>query len=337
MSRNPDTFRLLTPRERDCLRLLRKGLLTPQVASSLGITDATLNKHLASARRKLGVSRTMHALLLCTSDDEAAGSPSRSAIGAIPDSSPAVREFADAVETCATVQDAWDMLRNFVARLGVTYVATGVIAEPPGQLTNGARGIAMSGPAPVVKMYRDRGGGNADPVNHFIATQMKSALADNERLVKAIADQVPKPVAAFGHALLDENMRFALHHVERDRLTGAPLVNGFIVEPRAAADLRRNSRGNPRQTLQAISKVFWDVVQDKRLLCPIADLSHRQVEALTLSAGGFTIEESAERMNISRRSAERTLAGARKKLGARTTPAAIYRAMVYRVLVHGIL
>jgi len=53
MSGSADAFHSLTPRERDCLRLLRKGLLTPQVASTLGISVARLNKHLASARQNL--------------------------------------------------------------------------------------------------------------------------------------------------------------------------------------------------------------------------------------------------------------------------------------------
>ena len=332
MSGSADAFHSLTPRERDCLGLLREGFLTTQVASTLGITVATLNKHLASARQKLGVSRTAHALLLCPRDDSATGSLSWGAISAISDSSPAVRDFAGALEMCATIQEAWDKLCDLAGRLGVTQIATHVIAEPPGQLTNGARGIGMTGPEFLRKMYRDMGGENADPVNRLIAAQMKSVLVDNERLVPWIADEVPKPVAEFGHAILDEDMRFALHQPERDHLTGAPLVHVFIVDPRTVTDFRRSSGGNPRETLRAIAKVFWAVVQDKRLLRPIAGLSHRQVEALTLSARGFTIEESAERMNVSRRSVERTLAGARKKLGARTTPAAIYRAMVYRAL-----
>jgi len=190
MSGSADAFHSLTPRERDCLRLLRKGLLTPQVASTLGISVARLNKHLASARQKLGVSRTAHALLLCPRDDSATGSLSWGAISAISDSSPQVRDFAGALEICATIQEAWDTLCDLAGRLGVTQIATHVIAEPPGQLTNGARGIGMSGPEFLRKMYRGMGGENADPVNRLIAAQMKSVLVDNERLVPSIADGV---------------------------------------------------------------------------------------------------------------------------------------------------
>ncbi|MGH6735587.1 MAG: response regulator transcription factor [Methyloceanibacter sp.] len=333
MSGSADALHSLTPRERDCLRLLRQGLFTPQVASALGISVATLNKHLASARRKLGVIRTAHALLLCPRDALSTGSASWDAISAVLDSSPPVCDFARALESCPTFYEAWATLRDHVSGLGVTYLSTVLVAEPPGQLTNGARGLATSAPKHLFEMHQDMGGANADPAVRRIATEMTSVLVDNERLVYALLDDVPKPVAALGRALLDEvDMRFCLHQVDRDSFTGAPLTNGFFVDTHAVADFRRNSGGDPKEALQAISRVFWDFVQDKRLLRPIAGLTHRQVEVLTLLARGFSLEESAEQMSVSRRSVERTLAGARKKLGARTTPAAIYRAMVYRAL-----
>ena len=69
----------LSPRECDCLRLLQSGLETAQAAAGLGISLSTLNKHLASARHKLGVRRTAHALLLYQRQGETArnGQPYR--------------------------------------------------------------------------------------------------------------------------------------------------------------------------------------------------------------------------------------------------------------------
>ena len=64
----------------------------------------------------------------------------------------------------------------------------------------------------------------------------------------------------------------------------------------------------------------------------IARLTRRQTDVLNFAARGFTVAEAAEHMWVSLRSAEKTLAAARKQLGARTTAAAIYRAMVYRTL-----
>ncbi|MGH6735586.1 MAG: response regulator transcription factor [Methyloceanibacter sp.] len=329
MSGSADAFHSLTPRERDCLRLLRQGLFTPQVASALGISVATLNKHLASARRKLGVIRTAHALLLCPGDGLATESPRWSATSADLDGSSSICDFVGALETCATFHEAWAALRDYVSRFGVMRMVTCL----PGQSAHGGRPLATSLPNHVMQLYEDMSGEDADPtIYHAIMAQPTSVFFDNERVLRA-GDEIPRPAAAFGQAMLDGNMRFALHQPDCDSLTAAPLVQGFFVDPHAVGDFRRNSAGNSRGTLQAISRTFWDFVQDKRLLRPMAGLTHSQVEVLALSARGFNLEESAEQMSVSRRSVERTLAGARMKLGARTTPAAIYRAMVYRALV----
>jgi len=45
----------LSPRERDCLALLARGLRNDRIAERLGIAPATVEMHLARARRKLGV------------------------------------------------------------------------------------------------------------------------------------------------------------------------------------------------------------------------------------------------------------------------------------------
>ncbi|MBZ0118935.1 MAG: helix-turn-helix transcriptional regulator [Sandaracinaceae bacterium] len=46
----------LTPRERDVLRLLRRGLTTAAVARALGIRISTVRTHIEHMRNKLGVS-----------------------------------------------------------------------------------------------------------------------------------------------------------------------------------------------------------------------------------------------------------------------------------------
>jgi DNA-binding CsgD family transcriptional regulator len=53
----------LTRRELDCLRLLAAGKQSKQAASKMGISASTFHKHLASARKKMGVERTAQALL----------------------------------------------------------------------------------------------------------------------------------------------------------------------------------------------------------------------------------------------------------------------------------
>ena len=49
-----DAFELLSPRERDCLRLLSRDREPHEIAAELGITPGTLANHIKNARAKLG-------------------------------------------------------------------------------------------------------------------------------------------------------------------------------------------------------------------------------------------------------------------------------------------
>jgi DNA-binding CsgD family transcriptional regulator len=319
----------LSPRERDCLRLLKTGLENGQVASNLGISVSTLHKHLFSARRKLGVRRTAQALLLYARANTPCRKQERPTDGAH-GQTPTLCDFAGALEQCCTFDEAWNALRDHADRLGITTMASGVVAEPPGILTNGARVLKIMWPDHLVEMHQAMGGVKADPTVPYIVTHTESVLMDTECVLRTIRNEAPKPVLAFGEALLDGNFRFQLHQPGRDSVTGAPLMTGFAIEPHTIDDFRQNA--HVREQLRLMSMAFWDYVQGRQLLSPLPGLSHRQVEALKLVARGFTLAEIAEHMGVSVRFAEKTLAAARKRLGARTTAAALYRSMVYRVL-----
>ena len=53
---------LLSPRERRVLELLSRGCLVSEIGAELGITEATINSHIKSMRRKLGVSSQLAAV-----------------------------------------------------------------------------------------------------------------------------------------------------------------------------------------------------------------------------------------------------------------------------------
>ena len=188
----------------------------------------------------------------------------------------------------------------------------------------------MSHPEPMPEMYRAMGGERTDPTVPYSVMQTRGILVDNQRLI-GVLKELPKPVASFGQALLDQRMRYSYHKPERDSLTGAPMVAAFFIDPREVGNLR-DPRSPVRGLLQAMSRSFLGAIQGKRLLRHRPGLTPRQIEALTLAARGFSVSEMAEQMRVSQRSTEKILAAARDRLGASTTAAAIYRAMVYRAL-----
>jgi DNA-binding CsgD family transcriptional regulator len=318
---------LLSPRERDVLRLLRTGLLTSQVASNLGISVSTLNKHLASTRRKLGVKRTAHALLL--DREPHSSSPQADDVEV---SSSTLCKFASDLETCRTFDEAWDILRNHADRLGVIVHACGVSAEPPGMVTNGARAIRTTWPDEIDAMYYAMGGEQADPLIAHGIRQTDGFVVDSERVLMAFRSEAPMAVRKLGEALLDTNLRFQFHQPLRDSLTRAPLLTMFAIPTHAINDFRRDAT-RVREALRLMAATFWDFVQRRRLMAEsISGLSRRQSEVLNFAARGFTVAETAEHMGVSVRAAEKTLAAARKRLSAPTTSAAVYRALVYRAL-----
>jgi DNA-binding CsgD family transcriptional regulator len=319
----------LSPRERDVLRLLQTGMLTREVASSLGISISTLNKHLASTRRKLGVKRTAHALLLDAEGRRISTQQQRDV-----DVSPSpLCDFASALDACRTFDEAWDVLRIHADRLGVATTSCGLAAEPPGMVTNGVRSIRLRWPDQILEMFSTMGGVQADPTVAYGLRQTSSFMVDTERVLLAIRDKVPKHVLEFGEALLDTDIRLQIHQPGRDRLTQAPLMTTYNVPSHAINGFRRDAV-RIRETLRVMATAFWDCVQSRRLMASsIAGLSRRQTEVLNFAARGFTVAEAAEHMRVSLSSAEKTLAAARKQLGAGTTAAAVYRAMVFRALI----
>lgn len=326
---------LISSRERDCLRLLQAGLQTAEVASNLGISVSTLNKHLTSVRRKLHVSRTSQALLLVQRNGEYPVQDEGPQIKAVDEvqgeSSLLLCDFMSALDACRTFNDAWAVFEKHLQRLGVPHVVFGVIAEPPGQLTNGTQIFKYDMPDQVAQMYEKAGGARLDPMAPFISQSERSVFVDNELILRTLPNRVPKEMRLVGEAVMDHGGRFMLLQPERDKPTGAPFGACFVLDKEVARDARHGQTPFTA-CLQIILHLFCNFLQSKRLLSDFAGLTNRQREALDFVARGFTTMEAAEQMGVSTRSVEKLLAAARDILGARTTSAALYRAMVYRAL-----
>lgn len=64
---------LLTPRERECLRLVDQHLSSKEIARQLGISKHTVDTHLDKARQRLGVVTRYDAARLMAARDRDAG------------------------------------------------------------------------------------------------------------------------------------------------------------------------------------------------------------------------------------------------------------------------
>jgi DNA-binding CsgD family transcriptional regulator len=214
-------------------------------------------------------------------------------------------------------------LQGNADRLGVVTNACGVSAEPPGAANNGMQAIRRLWPEQIVDMYYAMGGEQADPTIAYSLRRTDSFVVDAECLLLSCWNSArPFSILIFGSSCTSRDVT-----VSHER----PFLTTFNIPMHAIGEFRRDA-ARIRETLRLMASAFWDLVQSRHLASSITRLSRRQAEVLKFAARGFTVAETAEHMGISLRSAEKTLAAARKQLGARTTAAAVYRALVFRAL-----
>jgi DNA-binding CsgD family transcriptional regulator len=138
------TAEQLTPREKECLRLLLTPMRAKEVARTTGLSVNTVNEHLKSARRKLGTSDSWSAAQMLraledptnSSDTNKSGSPSGAILNQ--DNSTDTSAFEPVVVGSsllpfATKGRPWNDL-NIGWRLAWPFVLFGIIAIGAGAI-----------------------------------------------------------------------------------------------------------------------------------------------------------------------------------------------------------
>ncbi len=86
-------FQPLTERQTECLRLTR-WMTDKEIAARLGLSEATVKKHVLEACRRLGVNRRKAALALLEADEPTPASPPALAATVSPDPEPTGEDTA---------------------------------------------------------------------------------------------------------------------------------------------------------------------------------------------------------------------------------------------------
>ncbi len=326
----------LTPRERDCLRLLGQGLSTADVATDLGIRKSTLESHLAAARRKLGVATTRQAVLvsaLQSRPSPAGGSAvNGEALRRFAEHSALATDVADVLMRSSCFKQGWDALVDAVGALGVQHLSLGLIAEPEGTLSNGGRRIATSFlPQEFSKEIGDPDDFSRDPIGKYVTSHRQGRVLDSVSILDPDDQSVHENLRAIASAYMDCGLRYVYCQPGRDAATMAAHALFYSLDGTAVRDWARDHAAL-HDECSAISDLFWTIAQERRWLAPFSELTLAQAAALRCLARGFTSAEAAEQLGVSLRGFEKHLAGARVNLKARTNAQAVYRAMVYRAL-----
>lgn len=99
-----DRLKLLSPKERECLRLVLHNHSSKQIARQLGVSQTSVDTHVRRARAKLGV-KDRYALARLLHEWEATG---EAVVQGNPEASPPVRLFA--LPPLAEKGPAWRLL-----------------------------------------------------------------------------------------------------------------------------------------------------------------------------------------------------------------------------------
>ncbi len=332
-----DGLSRLTRRERDCLKQLSEDLTYEEAAKQMAISPSTFNRHLLSARSKLGVRTTRQAILIYDRATRISDSMNRHlpieafALDTNMDDVNLLFDLVGSLADCVTFDQAWQVLRRHTAPLGVEHVNFGLVAEPFGYMTNGARLVGTTLSDDHQKLYKECGGVSVDPLAHYVARNSAPLVLDLEELLRRAKQTMPRNVDTMEVALIDCGCRHFVCIPDRDNATNAPYGIVCFLHPAAARAIGRDW-GHLMRTLSVITKTFWFAVQDKQLLRPFVPLSSRQCNVLKLALRGFSTAQMATHLGRSTRTIEQTLTTTRNSLGVHTTTAAIYRATVYRAL-----
>lgn len=325
---------LLSVREYSCLELLSCGMTTVQVGVELSISESTTAKHLSSVRSKLGVSSTRQAVALFLKEQitrrDNAQAALRSKLASV-SASDRFSSLSSKLERCDSLELSFTCVAEFVKELGFTHSILGIVAEPFGRITNGARLLRSSFPSQVMKLYDEAGGAQVDPVPKSISTKRQCFAVDQQKLTSMHTKSAPSVSTALSRAMVDFGTHSLLVVPGYDKATDAPYCFSVAMDRAQANDLKKHSDKMIGE-IEAVSSLFWLKIRRESLLAAESGLLGKHREALRYSAWDFKTAAAAERMNLSTRRFEMILSQARTVMGAQTTASAVYRATVYGAL-----
>jgi DNA-binding CsgD family transcriptional regulator len=171
-------FEALTPRERECLRLVARHHQSKEIARLLNISKSTVDKHIDSARTRIGAADRRAAALALVAHEMSLGTGYPSDPAPIP-KAPAPRSVEPQFNTDpGAFSDRHDHRpADFQSRVPGQLVGSGIGAEPAGQPGPGRPdldGDLRAAPAATLAAAGEAAG--ADPQRHGLADLRRDLL-----------------------------------------------------------------------------------------------------------------------------------------------------------------
>ncbi|MEM0947771.1 MAG: autoinducer binding domain-containing protein [Pseudomonadota bacterium] len=235
------------------------------------------------------------------------------------------REFVDRLNGAAAFDQKVELARLFCTDHGFQHFVY-VFASYPDDIVNRTAMTQMTFPDEVTDLYAEGGGVQRDPVALRVNQIVAPEVMDNTEFARdeRFADH-PLTDYFLGHG-------WALGVTYPFKSTGG--LGAFT----AFADntSRKGQTGIVERGLTGdmigLAEIFHAALVGSGAAQHMYSITEKERDALAFIADGDTVSDLSERLKIGTRAVEKRLARARRKLGARSTANAVYRAAVRGII-----
>ncbi len=319
----------LSEREAEAASLVAAGASPAEVARRLGIATSTAAKHLASLRRKLGVTTTAQAALELSRQIAEPKAPNTSThlavLGDVLNRDD--RRLAGELAAAPAVETMLQRLLGHLEPLSIRALFYAFLPLGLQTLRTGGVIERQAAPPDAARVHESLGGALANPF-------ARRLLADPAAVVHVDAEQVLTSPDDAERRAAESMLRFGFR---RSIVLGHPFGAGYAgiaaLCPSDERDADPAFCGHRADALRRGLLLLQNAAFSFGALAATADLTMRERDALSHIAGGSTHAEAAEALRVSTRAVQKLLHTARQKLGARTTAEAVCLAMALNAVV----
>ncbi len=318
----------LSGRESACAALLGDGLAPQEIADRLDISLSTVEKHLVSIRRKLGVSTTLQAVVTLLRQPSRPGARQPDAFGIVLPFAADQNAASDGPTLARSLREAprlesqLEILRDSLREDGLEGLFYAFLPFAAASARKGDAIHRRIGPRRLLAAIED---GAQGPFvlggRRLFAEPDRAVFVD---LTRACEPEMTRPLAeACRKAELTQGITL-----------GSPFGTGYVIASAFYRDRRDASCRSLRATrLRERMLLLQNAAYSFGSLASTAGLTARERDLLAMVASGCSTRAAARALRSSERAVGQCLRNARTKLHAQTTAEAVSKAVALNALV----
>lgn len=235
------------------------------------------------------------------------------------------RDLIERLEFATTANQKAEIARSFCEGHGFTQFVYVFVSYPEDIIDNNAM-VHITFPDEVWDLYAEGGGVQKDPVATRVNKIQLPEIMDNTAFARdeRFSDH---PLTDY---FLGSGWALGVSYPFKS-IGGIGALTTFADNASRKEQARIVDQGLDSQMV-GVASLFHESLVRSRATHKMFSITEKERDALAFVAAGYTISDLSDHLKISERAIEKRLSRARRKLGARNTANAIYRAAVRGVI-----